>query len=114
MAEAIDVVVIGSGPNGLAAAITVARAGHSVRVFEAGDTPGGGMRTKELTRPGFLHDVCSAVHPLAAGSPFFRSVPLAEHGCELVHPKIALAHPLDGGRASHLSSRSDGDRPCQS
>ncbi len=102
MAEAIDVVVIGSGPNGLAAAITVARAGHSVRVFEAGDTPGGGMRTKELTRPGFHHDVCSAVHPLAAGSPFLRSVPLAEHGCELVHPEIALAHPLDGGRAGHL------------
>lgn len=102
MADAVDVVVIGSGPNGLAAAITVARAGLSVRVYEAADTPGGGTRTKELTLPGFLHDVCSAVHPLAAGSPFFRSVPLAEHGCELVHPEIALAHPLDGGRAGHL------------
>lgn len=99
---AVDVVVIGAGPNGLAAAITVARAGHSVTVFEAGDTAGGGTRTKELTRPGFAHDVCSAVHPLAAGSPFFRSVPLAEHGCELVHPEIPLVHPLDGGRAGVL------------
>ena len=102
MSESVDVVVIGSGPNGLAAAITVARAGHSVRVYEAADTVGGGTRTKELTRPGYLHDVCSAVHPLAAGSPFFRSVPLAEHGCELVHPDIALVHPLDGGRAGVL------------
>ena len=101
-AEAVDVVVIGAGPNGLAAAITVARQGHSVRVFEAADTSGGGTRTKELTRPGFHHDVCSAVHPLAAGSPFFRSVPLADHGCELVHPEIPLVHPLDGGRAGRL------------
>ena len=101
-AAAVDVVVIGSGPNGLAAAITVARAGHSVRVYEAADTVGGGTRTAELTRPGYHHDVCSAVHPLAAGSPFFRSVPLAEHGCELVHPEIALVHPLDGGRAGVL------------
>jgi phytoene dehydrogenase-like protein len=99
---AVDVVVIGSGPNGLAAAITVARAGHSVRVYEAADKVGGGTRTKELTQPGYHHDVCSAVHPLAAGSPFFRSVPLAEHGCELVHPEVALAHPLDGGRAGVL------------
>ena len=100
--DAVDVVVVGAGPNGLAAAITLAREGLSVRVFEAGDTPGGGTRTAELTRPGFHHDVCSAVHPLAAGSPFFRSVPLAEHGCELVHPEVALAHPLDGGRAGVL------------
>lgn len=97
-----DAVVIGSGPNGLAAAITLARAGHSVTVHEAGDTPGGGTRTAELTRPGFHHDVCSAVHPLAAGSPFFRSVPLADHGCELVHPDVPLTHPLDGGRAGVL------------
>ena len=102
MSEPVDVVVIGAGPNGLAAAITVARAGHSVTVLEAADTAGGGTRTAELTRPGFHHDVCSAVHPLAAGSPFFRSVPLAEHGCELVHPEIPLAHPIDGGRAGLL------------
>ena len=99
---AVDVVVVGAGPNGLAAAITVAQAGHSVIVYEAADTPGGGTRTKELTRPGFHHDVCSAVHPLAAGSPFFRGIPLAELGCELVHPEIPLGHPLDGGRAGLL------------
>lgn len=102
MSDAVDVVVIGSGPNGMAAAITVARAGHSVVVLEAADTVGGGTRTAELTLPGFHHDVCSAVHPLAAGSPFFRSVPLAEHGAELIHPDIALTHPLDGGRAGVL------------
>ncbi len=98
----IDAIVIGSGPNGLAAAITLARAGHDVTVYEAADTPGGGTRTAELTEPGFRHDVCSAVHPLAAGSPFFRSVPLEQYGCELVHPDIALVHPLDGGRAGVL------------
>ena len=98
MTEHVDAVVIGSGPNGLAAAITLARAGRSVVVFEAAPTAGGGTRTAELTHPGFHHDVCSAVHPLAAGSPFFQSVPLADLGCELVHPDIAIAHPLDGGR----------------
>ncbi len=102
MTERVDVVVVGAGPNGLAAAIEVARAGCSVTVLEAADTAGGGTRTAELTRPGFHHDVCSAIHPLAAGSPFFRSVPLAEHGCELVHPEIPLVHPLDGGRAGVL------------
>jgi phytoene dehydrogenase-like protein len=94
-----DAVVVGSGPNGLAAAITVARAGLSVLVREAGETVGGGTRSAELTLPGFLHDVCSAVHPLAAGSPFFRTLPLAEHGLEFIHPPAPLAHPLDGGRA---------------
>jgi len=102
MTEALDVVVIGAGPNGLAAAIEVARAGCSVTVLEAADVPGGGARTAELTRPGFRHDVCSAIHPLAAGSPFLRSVPLAAHGCELVHPELPLVHPLDGGRAGVL------------
>ncbi len=97
--SATEAIVIGAGPNGLAAAITLARAGIAVTVHEAADTPGGGTRTAELTRPGFHHDVCSAVHPLAAGSPFFRSVPLADHGCELVHPDVALVHPLDGGGA---------------
>ncbi len=100
--ESVDAVVIGAGPNGLAAAITLARAGHSVTVFEGAGTVGGGTRTAELTRPGFLHDVCSAVHPLAAGSPFFQTVPLAELGCELIHPDLALAHPVDGGRAGIL------------
>lgn len=102
MSEATDAIVIGSGPNGLAAAITLARAGHAVTVFEAAPTAGGGTRTAELTRPDFHHDVCAAVHPLAAGSPFFRSVPLAAHGCELVHPEIPLVHPIDGGRAGVL------------
>ena len=75
-----DAVVVGSGPNGLAAAITLAEAGRSVLVLEAAETIGGGCRSAELTLPGFVHDVCSAVHPLVAGSPFFRSLPLAEHG----------------------------------
>jgi phytoene dehydrogenase-like protein len=94
-----DAVVVGSGPNGLAAAITVARAGLSVLVLEARETVGGGTRSAELTLPGFLHDVCSAVHPLAVSSPFFRTLPLAEHGLEFIHPPAPLAHPLDGGRA---------------
>lgn len=102
MTEPVDAVVIGAGPNGLAAAITLARAGHSVVVLEGASTVGGGTRTAELTEPGYRHDVCSAVHPLAAGSPFFRSVPLADLGCELIHPEIALGHPLDGGRAGVL------------
>src|SRR6266568_9342512 len=100
--HAYDAVVIGSGPNGLAAAITIARTGRSVIVFEARDTIGGGARTKELTLPGFLHDVCSAIHPLAAASPFFRSLPLEQYGLEWVHPTIPLAHPLDDGTASLL------------
>lgn len=94
-----DAVVVGSGPNGLAAAITLARAGRSVLVREGAETIGGGTRSAMLTLPGFLHDVCSAVHPLAAGSPFFRSLPLVDHGLELVHPAAALAHPLDDGTA---------------
>lgn len=101
-AEPVDVVVIGAGPNGLAAGIEVARAGCSVLVLEAADTIGGGTRTAELTEAGFRHDVCSAIHPLAAGSPFFSSVPLEVHGCELVHPDLPLVHPLDGGRAGVL------------
>ncbi len=94
-----DVVVVGAGPNGLAAAITCAGAGRSVVVLEAADTIGGGVRSAELTGPGFVHDVCSAIHPMAAVSPFFRSADLARHGLELVHPEIALVHPLDHGRA---------------
>jgi phytoene dehydrogenase-like protein len=94
-----DAVVVGSGPNGLAAAITVAQAGLSVLVREAADTIGGGTRSAELTLPGFVHDVCSAVHPMAVASPFFRALPLAEHGLELIDPPAPLAHPLDDGKA---------------
>jgi phytoene dehydrogenase-like protein len=97
-----DAVVVGSGPNGLAAAITLARAGHSVLVREAESSIGGGTRSAALTRPGFTHDVCSAVHPLALGSPFFRQLPLAEHGLTFVHPTIPLAHPFDDGTAAAL------------
>jgi phytoene dehydrogenase-like protein len=94
-----DAVVVGAGPNGLAAAIVLARAGRSVRVLEAKQTIGGGSRSAELTLPGFVHDVCSAVHPHPLASPFLRELPLAEHGLELVHPDLPLAHPLDGGGA---------------
>ena len=94
-----DAVVVGSGPNGLAAAIELARAGRSVLVREAADEIGGGLRSGEVTLPGFVHDLCSAIHPMAAASPFFRTVPLQEHGLEWVEPPLPLAHPLDGGEA---------------
>src|SRR3954468_20853512 len=97
--ESFDAIVVGSGPNGLAAAVALARNGRRVLVFEAADTIGGGTRSKELTLPGFLHDVCSAVHPMALASPFFRELPLAEHGLEWVQPPLPFAHPLDDGRA---------------
>ena len=91
--------VVGAGPNGLAAAIVLACAGLRVEVFEAEATPGGAVRTMELTLPGFLHDFGSAVHPLAAGSPFFSSLPLQDHGLEWIHSPAPLAHPLDDGTA---------------
>ena len=90
-----DAVIVGSGPNGLAAAIVLARAGRSVLVREASATLGGGARSEALTLPGFVHDVCSAIHPLAAGSPFFRTMPLVEHGLRWVEPPVQLAHPFD-------------------
>ncbi|MDQ6707575.1 MAG: NAD(P)/FAD-dependent oxidoreductase [Acidobacteriota bacterium] len=90
-----DAVVVGSGPNGLSAAITLARAGLSVVVREANETIGGGTRSLELTLPGFMHDICSAVHPMAAASPFFRSLPLAAHGLEWIQPPLPLVHPFD-------------------
>jgi phytoene dehydrogenase-like protein len=102
VADECDAVVVGSGPNGLAAAITLARAGCSVLVCEANTTIGGGARSAELTLSGFLHDVCSAVHPLAAGSPFFKTLPLERFGLEWTQPEIPLAHPLDDGSAACL------------
>lgn len=99
-----DAIVVGSGPNGLAAAIEMARAGWSVCVFEARDTVGGGARSAELTEPGFIHDVCSAIHPLAFASPFFKDLPLSKHGLEWIHPPAPLAHPLDDGTAAVLES----------
>lgn len=92
--------VIGSGPNGLAAAILLARAGLRVTVHEASAHIGGGARTAQLTLPGFLHDVCSAIHPLAAGSPCFDQFPLADFGLEWIQPEIPVAHPLDDGAAA--------------
>lgn len=97
-----DAVVVGAGPNGLAAAIELARAGRSVLVREAAEVLGGGLRSGEVTLPGFVHDLCSAIHPLAAASPFFRTVPLDAHGLEWVEPPVPLAHPLDGGEAAVL------------
>ncbi len=97
--RAVDVVVVGSGPNGLAAAITVARAGRSVVVLEAASEPGGATRSAPLVGPGFVNDLGSAVHPLALASPFFSTIPWADHGLEWIIPPVAAAQPLDGGRA---------------
>jgi phytoene dehydrogenase-like protein len=98
----LDAIVVGAGPNGLAAALTLARAGRSVRVYEAAPTIGGGTRTEELTLPGFRHDVCSTILPLTAASPFFQTIDWEAHGVELIHPDAPLAHALDGGRAAVL------------
>jgi phytoene dehydrogenase-like protein len=100
-------VVIGSGPNGLSAAILLARAGYRVTVYEANDQIGGGARSAELTLPGFVHDICSAVHPMAVASPCFEQFPLAGHGLEWIHPDAPLAHPLDDGTAVMLERSLD-------
>lgn len=94
-----DAVVVGAGPNGLAAAIVIAQAGRKVLLLEAEETVGGGCRSSELTLPGFIHDICSAVHPLAVASPLFRTLPLAAYGLEWIEPPVMLAHPFDEGAA---------------
>src|ERR1700693_3766514 len=99
-----DAVVVGSGPNGLAAAILLQQNGLSVLVIEGSGKIGGGLRTEELTLPGFLHDVCSAIHPMAVASPFFDTLPLGEHGLEYIYPAVAAAHPFDDGSAAVLKT----------
>lgn len=103
MPSMLDAVVVGAGPNGLTAAVELARRGFSVAVFEAKSTVGGGARTEELTLPGFRHDPCSAVHPLGAGSPVFKTMPLDRHGLEWLHAPLPMAHPWDDGTAAVLS-----------
>lgn len=102
-----DAVIIGSGPNGLAAAITLAQAGRSVAIYEAKATVGGGTRSAELTLPGFIHDICSAIHPLGVSSPFFRSLPLEKHGLRWIHPTFPLAHPFEDGKVALLDRSLD-------
>lgn len=97
-----DAVVVGSGPNGLAAAILLQQNGLSVLLIEGKDTIGGGMRSAELTLPGFTHDICSAIHPLAAGSPYFSKLPLEQYGLEYIYPEIDAAHPFDDGTAAMI------------
>ncbi|MEU3482763.1 NAD(P)/FAD-dependent oxidoreductase [Streptomyces sp. NPDC033754] len=99
----LDAVVVGAGPNGLTAAVELARRGFSVAVFEAKSTVGGGARTEELTLPGFRHDPCSAVHPLGVGSPVFKTMPLDRYGLEWLHPELPMAHPWDDGTAAVLA-----------
>jgi phytoene dehydrogenase-like protein len=109
--ERYDAVVVGAGPNGLAAAITMARAGRSVLVVEGADSIGGGTRTEELTLPGFKHDVCSAIHPFAIGSPFYRSLPLEDHGLAWAQPEIPIAHGVTPDRVVSLPRHLDDARP---
>jgi phytoene dehydrogenase-like protein len=104
-----DAIVIGSGPNGLSAAILLAQAGRRVVVYEALDRVGGGCRSEALTLPGFVHDVCSAVHPMGVASPFFRTLPLGEHGLKWVYPPAMLAHPFDAGVRAAVVERSVAD-----
>jgi phytoene dehydrogenase-like protein len=102
-----DAVVVGAGPNGLAAAIVMQQAGLSVLLLEGKSAIGGGLRTAELTLPGYRHDICSAIHPLAAASPFFQTLPLAQYGLEFIVPPVAAAHPFDDGTAATASSLAD-------
>lgn len=101
-AHEYDAVIVGAGPNGLSAAIAIAQAGRSVVVYEAQPSVGGGARSAALTRPGFVHDVCSAVYPMGIGSPFFAALPLEQYGLEWVQPDVPLAHPFDDGSAALL------------
>jgi len=103
MTKSYDAIIIGSGPNGLAAAIELARNGQKVLIVEAAETIGGGTRTAELTLPGFYHDYCSAVHPMGVLSPYLKTLPLAKYGLEWVYPEISVAHPLDNEPAVLLS-----------
>lgn len=105
--QAYDAIVVGAGPNGLAAAITLQQQGLQVLLLEGRDTIGGGLRSKALTLPGFVHDVCSAIHPLAAGSPFFRTLPLEQYGLTYLQPALAAAHPFDDGSAAFLDRSLD-------
>jgi phytoene dehydrogenase-like protein len=102
-----DAVVVGSGPNGLAAAVTLARAGLAVEVLEGRDTPGGGCRTEAITLPGFTHDICSSVHPLLVASPFFKGIDMPGRGVTMRSTGVAFAHPLDGGRAAAVVASVD-------
>ncbi|CAM5493616.1 NAD(P)/FAD-dependent oxidoreductase [Streptomyces hirsutus] len=106
MVSMLDVVVVGAGPNGLTAAVELARRGFSVALFEARGTVGGGARTEELTLPGFRHDPCSAAHPLGINSPAFRALPLERHGLEWLHADLPMAHPFLDGTAAVLPGRS--------
>lgn len=111
MRKNFDAAIIGSGPNGFAAAITLAQANLSVAIYESKTTIGGGMRSGELTLPGFIHDICSAIHPLGVGSPFFRTLPLEQHGLQWIQPPFPLAHPFDDDTAAILERSID--NTCQ-
>ena len=104
--SSLDAIVVGAGPNGLTAAILLARAGLAVRVVEVGDTPGGGCRSAALTLPGFVHDICSAVHPMGALSPVFRDIGLEKFGVTWVPSQLPLAHPLPNGEVAMLENSS--------
>jgi phytoene dehydrogenase-like protein len=99
-----DAVIVGSGPNGLAAGIKIAEAGFSVKIIEEKETIGGGLRSSEITLPGYVHDICSAIHPLGIASPFFKKLPLDKFGLEWIFPPISMAHPFDNGHAAVLKN----------